>query len=240
DIDRWKDYTLAVHHGGAVPNFDLSADTDRVHSMLLELVRERRRHPRPDIASALVQGRVQGEGLPDEEALSMLSALVLGGFDTTASLITSALIWLDQNRTAHADLRSDDDLLVNAVHEFLRLWPPSLGGGRNVMRDTRLGGQTIKNGDRVLLSWAAANRDPTIFEDPHQVRLDRENASENLTFGVGPHRCLGLELAWLTGRLAIRAMLERCPDYRIQRSGLVRYRSKGFAAGWSTVPAILG
>lgn len=240
DIARWKEYTLALHQAGTSPNFDLAADTDRVHAMLLELVRERRRDPRPDIASALVQGEVLGEGLRDEEALSMLSALVLGGFDTTSSLITSALIWLDENRETHADMLSDHDLLANAVHEFLRIWPPSLGGGRNVMRDTDLGGQAMQDGDRIFLSWAAANRDPAIFENPHEVRLDRANACENLTFGVGPHRCLGLELAQLTGRLAIKAILERCSGYRIRRSGLVRYRSKGFVAGWSAVPAVLG
>lgn len=239
DIAHWQDYTLSMHHGGAGPDFDLGADTDRVHAMLLELVRARRAAPRDDIASALVLGEVMGAELADEEALSMLSALVLGGFDTVASLITSSLIWLDANRSCHADLLADDALMANAVHEFLRMWPPSLGGARNVMGDTVLGGRQMRDGDRIFLSWAATNRDPDVFDNPHTVRLDRANASENLTFGVGPHRCLGLELARLTGKMAIRKVLERYPGFRIRHDGLVRYRSKGFVAGWSAVPASL-
>ncbi len=239
DIAHWQDYTLGLHHGERGPDFDLASDTDRVHAMLLDLVRERRAAPRADIASALVTGKVEGQALRDEEALSMLSALVLGGFDTVASLITSGLLWLDQNRASHADLLSDDALLANAVHEFLRLWPPSLGGGRNVMLDTELAGCRLADGDRIFLSWAAANRDPDLFADPHAVRLDRANADQNLTFGAGPHRCLGMELGRLTGRLAIRSILERYPGYRIRREGVVRYRSKGFVAGWSAMPAVL-
>jgi cytochrome P450 len=203
------------------------------------LVRERRDAPRTDIASALVTGEVEGHKLRDEEALSMLSALVLGGFDTVASLISSGLLWLDQNRTCHPDLLSDDSLLANAVQEFLRMWPPSLGGGRNVMGDTVLGGQRLGDGDRIFLSWAAANRDPDVFSMPHEVRLDRANAAQNLTFGAGPHRCLGLELARLTAKLALRAILDRAPDFRIRREGVARYRSRGFVAGWAAVPARL-
>lgn len=239
DLARWSEFTLGIHHGATGPSFDLSADTDRVHAMLLELVRERRREPKADITSALVQGEVMGSHLTDQEVLSMLSALVLGGFDTTSALITSGLIWLDENRWAHQRLLADEALMTNAVDEFLRLWAPTLGGGRNVTRDVDFGGCLLKEGDRVLLSWAAASRDPAIFEAPHEVRLDRPNAARYLTFGMGPHRCLGSELARLIGRLSIRAVLERYPEFKIRREGLVRYRSKGFVVGWSQVPASL-
>lgn len=239
DLARWSDFTLALHHGATGPSFDLTADIDRVHAMLLDLVRERRREPRGDIASALVQGQAGGRSLADEEALSMLSALVLGGFDTTSALITSGLIWLAANRSVHAALLADPALMMNAADEFLRLWAPSLGGGRNLTRDLEFGGRRMAAGDRILLSWAAANRDPTIFEAPHDVRLDRPNASRHFTFGVGPHRCLGSELARLIGRMAIRAVLDRFPEYAVRMDGLVRYRSKGFVVGWSSVPAVL-
>lgn len=239
DIAHWKEFTLGIHHGDASPDFDLNADTDRVHAMLLDLARDRRVHPRGDIASALAQGEVMGGKLLDEEIVSMLSALVLGGFDTTSSLINNALIWLDENRWSHADLKSDDTLADNATHEFLRMWPPSLGGARNVMEDTELAGQTLRDGDRVFLSWAAANRDPDVFDDPHTVRLDRANARDNLTFGMGPHRCLGMDLARLMARIAVQSLLRRYPDFRIMRDRLVRYRSPGLVAGWSSVPAVL-
>ena len=239
DLARWTEFTLGIHGVATGPSFDLAADIDRVHAMLLDLVRERRRDPRDDIASALVRGEVLGRSLDDGEVLSMLSALVLGGFDTTSSLITSGLIWLDANRACHPSLLADDALLLNAVDEFLRLWAPSLGGGRNVTRDVDFGGRAMKRGDRVLLSWAAANRDPAVFDAPHAVRIDRPNASRHYTFGIGPHRCLGSELARLIGRMTIGAVLRAFPGYRIRADELVRFRSKGFVVGWSRVPAVL-
>lgn len=239
DIAQWKQFTLGIHSGDANASMDISADTERVHAMLLDMARARRAEPRGDIVSALVQGDVMGEKLRDDEVVSMLSALVLGGFDTTSSIILNAAIWLDRNRSVHGDLISDDALTANAVHEFLRMWPPSLGGARNLMIDTVLGGQPMQDGDRVFLSWAAANRDPDMFADPHTVRLDRANASGNLTFGMGVHRCLGMELARLMTRLAIQSLLRRYPNFRVIGERAVRYRSKGLAAGWSYVPAVL-
>jgi cytochrome P450 len=239
DVSHWQDYTLAAHRGGPSGSLDISQDTERVHAMLLDMARERRASPRGDIASALVTGDVLGEKLRDEEVVSMLSALVLGGFDTTAAHITSAMIWLSENRERHADLVSDDALTANAVHEFLRMWPPSLGGARNLVADTVLGGQAMKDGERVFLSWAAANRDPEVFPDPHLVWLERPNAKDNLTFGMGVHRCLGMDLARLMGRLAIPALLRRHPRFRVLRERCVPYRSKGLVAGWSAVPAAL-
>ena len=237
DIAQWKDFTLKSFHDGGGPDFDLNSDTNRVHQMLLDLIHERRAAPQSDIVSALVEGTVLGEHLDDGEVLSMLHALVLGGFDTTAGLITSGLIWLDQHREDHDRLRADDALMANAVHEFIRYWPTVVGGARNIMRDIEMGGRKLRDGDRIYLSWAGANRDPAVFEAPHELRIDRPNADKNLTFGHGPHRCLGLELARITGRLAIKAILDRYPDYSLRREGLVRHRAHGQVAGWSFVPA---
>ncbi len=208
-------------------------------SMLLDLIGVRGAAPTLDIVSALVEGKVLGQHLDDGEILSMLHALVLGGFDTTAGLITSGLVWLDEHRADHDRLRADDALMANAVHEFIRYAPSVVGGARNIMRDIEIGGRTLRDGDRIYLSWAGANRDPAVFENPHELRIDRPNADRNLTFGHGPHRCLGLELARITGRLALSAILRRYPDFRIRREGLVRHRAHGQVAGWSFVPTWL-
>ena len=239
DISQWQAFTLKSFHGEGGPDFDLNSDTNRVHQMLLDLISERRAAPESDIVSALVQGTVLGEGLDDGEVLSMLHALVLGGFDTTAGLITSGLKWLDEHREVHDRLRADDGLMANAVHEFIRYYPSVVGGARNIMRDIEIGGRKLRDGDRIYLSWAGANRDPGVFEAPHELRIDRPNADRNLTFGHGPHRCLGLELARMTGRLALRGILDRYPNFRIRREGLVRHRAHGQVAGWSHMPARL-
>ena len=237
NMDRWHEFTLAVHEGGQGIGADPTGDMERVHSMLRDLARERRRQPRSDIVSALVGGEVAGQLLSDEEVVSMLSALVLGGFDTTAALVTSALIWLSDNRQDHDRLVSDPTLLQNAVEEFLRFFPSAIGVGRNVTRDVELGGRALATGDRVFLSWAAANRDPAVFEDPHEVRLARPNAARHLSFGVGGHHCLGADLARLIAAISIRTVLQRLPDYRVDRTGLIRFASPGVVVGWSKVPA---
>jgi cytochrome P450 len=237
ELDRWKEFTLAVHHGGQGIGADPTGDMERVHAMLAELARERRRRPRSDLISDLVRGVVADQPLSDEEVVSMLSALVLGGFDTTASIVTSALIWLSDNRHDHGRLVSDPAFLQNAVNEFLRVFPSAVGVGRNVLRDAELGGRMLAAGDRVFLSWAAANRDPAVFEDPHKVQLDRPNAGRHLSFGVGGHLCLGADLARSICALSIRTILERLPDYSVHRAGLVRYASPGVVVGWANVPA---
>jgi cytochrome P450 len=239
DLARWSEYTLRVPGGGI--SFDLGADIERVHAMLLELVRERRVEPRDDIVSALVTGDARGRKLTDPEVLSMLSALVLGGFDTTSALISNGLLWLDENREVHARLLAEPALLANGVDEFMRMWSPSLGGARNVTRDLEFGGRRMRMGERILLSWAAANRDPAMFRNPHEVRVDRPNAARHFGFGVGPHRCLGSQLALLMASVAIETILRQYPDFSIRRSGLARYQSKGgLVIGWSAVPARLG
>jgi cytochrome P450 len=236
DLDRWQPFTLAVHRGGQGIGADPAGDMNRIHAMLGELARERRRSPRSDIISDLVRGQVDGQPLSDDEVVSMLSALVIGGFDTTASIVTSALIWLSENRDNHGRLVSDPAFLQNAVDEFLRVFPSAVGVGRNVLRDVELGGRALAAGDRVFLSWAAANRDPGVFEDPHEVQLDRQNAGRHLSFGVGGHLCLGAELARLICAISIRTLLERLPDYSVRRAELVRYASPGVVVGWAKVP----
>ena len=165
---------------------------------------------------------------------------MFGGFDTTAGLVTSALIWLDDHRDDHARLVAEPAFLENAVEEFLRVFPSALGVGRNVMRDVELGGRTLSEGDRVFLSWAAANRDPSVFDDPHEVRLDRPNAARHCSFGVGGHLCLGADLARRIAAVSIRELIGRFPGYRIDHAGLVRYASPGVVVGWANVPASVG
>ncbi len=238
DADRWPDFSLAAHDDGWDDKARAAAMA-RVHEMLLHLADRRRAEPGRDITTALVQGRVGGCPLGDEEILSMLSVLVFGGFDTTAGLVTSGLIWLSRHRDVHPRLLAEPAVLGNAVEEFLRVFPSSLGVARNVTRDVVFEGQHLSRGDRVFLSWAAANRDPAVFHDPDSVLIDRPNASRHVSFGFGGHHCLGSELARLIAVLTIRSVLADLPDFRVDDDGLVRYRSPGTVVGWSKAPAAL-
>lgn len=235
DVARWEDFTVA--RDGTQPSpAVMAAESERVRGLLHELVTDRRRNPQGDIVTALTKGQVQGQGLTDDEAVSMLSALVLGGFDTTSSLVTSGFIWLDRNREDHDRLRADPALLTNAVDEFMRVFPPTIGGARNIVADVEMGGVRMRRGERVLMSWQGVNRDPKVFPDPHRVRIDRENAIQNFGFGVGPHRCLGSQLARMVARLCIAAVLEQTPGFRVDHQRTVRSTAGRFVTAWASVP----
>jgi cytochrome P450 len=91
-------------------------------------------------------------------------------------------------------------------------------------------------GERVLLSWAAANRDPAVFDDPEQLQIDRA-PNRHLTFGAGPHRCLGTHFARMTIRVVLEEVLARIPDYAVDLAAAERYRTIGVINGWVKVPA---
>ena len=173
-----------------------------------------RARPRDDILSALVQLERDGRPLDDEAITSVLWNLIGGGLDTTASLTVLTLLHL----AAHPDQRrlliEQPSLLAGATEEFLRYFSVSEQLSRTVSTDTELGGQRLRAGDRVLISWLSANRDAMQFADPDEVILDR-NPNQHVAFGVGPHRCLGLHVARVSFQVLIREVLERIPDYQV-------------------------
>lgn len=112
--------------------------------------------------------------------------------------------------------------MPTAVDEFLRWVSPSGGNGRTLTRDVELHGCTMKAGDRVMLVWGSGNRDPREFEDPDEVRLDRD-PNRHLTFGMGPHRCVGSHLGKTILRLAIEELGPRLDDLEIDPDGELGY-----------------
>jgi cytochrome P450 len=242
DLDNWQDAALSAHRFSFTkagdPDYP-AAEMARLRESFRSMLRDRRETPRGDLVSALASGMVQGRPLSDDEGESMMSALVFGGFDTTATALLHALIWLDTHRDEHARLLASAGYMANAIEEFLRVYPPATGVARNLTRDVELLGHTLRKGERIYLWYAAANRDPTKFERPRDVQLDRANARDHLSFSAGGHRCLGLSLAKLEIRTALSTILKRLPDYRIDHGAIVRYPSYGIVYGMAHVPVYL-
>jgi cytochrome P450 len=184
-----------------------------------------------------VTGDVLGAPLSAEEAATVLNGLTFAGADTTASSLLHTFIWLDEHPDVRARLREDRQLLDHAVDEFLRCFAPTLGTARTVMRPVEVRGRSLQPGDRVILNFVGANRDPEKFDCPGDVRPERENASQHMTFGGGGHRCLGAHLARLEFRLILEEVLDRLPDYRIDRPAIEPYPSIGVVNGFIRVPA---
>ena len=179
-----------------------------------EQVADRRAHPRADdLITELVQAEVDGQPVPDDHILGTCNLMLVAGIDTTWSAIGSSLWHLAQHPEHRAQLREDPDLWPSAIEELLRAYSP-VTMARIVAKDTDYDGCPMHEGDRVLMPFPAANRDPAVFEAPDEVRLDREG-NRHLAFGSGIHRCAGSNLARLELRASLQVFLERIPDFEL-------------------------
>jgi cytochrome P450 len=174
--------------------------------------------------------------MSDETIRDITYQLMVGGFDTTASLLANALWYLDANRSEHSRLLDDDQFLRTATEEFVRWAAPVQALARTARVEMELGDQTIQPGDRMWMMYFSANRDSDVFDDPDEVRLDRF-PNRHLGFGVGIHRCLGSNLARAVFQTVLRQVLRRMPDYTIDRTAARRFPVRAITNGWISQPA---
>lgn len=207
-----------------------------IRETLVAAIDDRRAHPRNDMITYLIRSTVDGRPLDDDEVLEMVYLTIQGGFDTTGSAISSALLQLDRDRGARQRLLNDPDLLPTAVEEFLRFEAPQFALARTANRDVEIGGQNIREGDKILLVWASGNRDESVFPDADSVRLDRF-PNRHMTFGLGAHRCLGSTLARREIVSALRLVLHRIPDYAVDHARVKRAETIGVTYGCFSLPA---
>ncbi len=151
--------------------------------------------------------------MPDEIVLGMAALTLIAGIDTTWSAIGSSLWHLATHPEDRARLIAQPDLLPTAIEELLRAYSP-VTMGRVVAEDVDWGGCPMRAGDRVLLNFPGANRDPDAFPNPERVIIDRQ-LNRHLAFGAGIHRCAGANLARMELRVAIEEWLSRIPEFRL-------------------------
>ncbi len=198
----------------------------------------RRRAPGDDLLSDLVAARLpDGRPLSDDELRGMAITLTLAGNETTADGLGSLLAHLGTDGDLRRRLVSDPTRIPAAVEEGLRLESPSQHFARTATRDTEIGGCPVSAGDRVVLAFGAANRDPAHFERPEHFDLDRE-PNRHLAFGAGTHFCSGAHLARLELRVALEEVLSRFPGYRIAGE-VTRAMPIGITYGVSSLPVVL-
>ena len=174
--------------------------------------------------------------MSDADAVNVLFAIVAGGVDTTTALIANALFWLSAHPDVRRQLVSDPELRPSAREEFLRVFSPAPATARTATGAVNVGGQDLKRGERLLLSWAAANRDPAVFENPDHVDVTRE-AGPHVAFGFGPHRCIGAPLARATFDGVLETVLDTIGDYVVDVGKAARYPRVGAVNGWERLPA---
>jgi cholest-4-en-3-one 26-monooxygenase len=201
------------------------------------LVDDRRKNPRDDILTALVQAEVDGDRLSREEIDSFFVILCVAGNETTRNLIAHAMNALIERPDTYRELRAevaDDGLWRSATEEFLR-WGSSIHNfRRTATRDTELRGQPIAAGEKVVTFYMSANHDEDVFPDPYTFDI-RRTPNDHVTFGGGgPHFCLGANLARLQIRCMIRELLRRFPS--AEHAGPVRRMRSDFINGIKHMP----
>lgn len=218
-LDDWSHYAELFHatvaHKPGQPEF--ARAIANVPAMLIRLGEEaanRRAAPREDLLSDLVTMEVEGRRLNDDELRSVLWNLVGGGLDTTTSLTSLSLLHLGQHPDQRQQLIDEPELIHGATEEFLRFFSVNETLTRTVTTDTELGGQQLRRGDHLMLSWLSANRDEAVFERPDEVILDRA-PNPHLAFGVGPHRCIGMHMARTMFQVLVTEVLTRIPDFEV-------------------------
>ncbi len=186
---------------------------DIIRGFFRDLVDERRRHPGEDVISTLLASEIDGEPLDDETVVGMCNLLLVAGIDTTWSSIGSALWHLGTHADDRRRIAAEPNLFPTAIEEFLRFYSP-VTMARKVTEEVKIGDAVFQPGDKVLMNFPAANRDPEVFDRAHEVVIDRER-NRHIAFGVGIHRCAGSNLARMEMDVALRVWMERIPEFEV-------------------------
>ena len=207
---RFYEWSEAVIPGAVDwPPEKIAALQLEMWQFLVGTAKARRAAPRDDVISAIATAAVDGDELTDDELAMFLVQLLVAGNETTRNLLSGGLLALADEPAQWARLRDDRALVPTAVEELLRWTTPVISFLRTAARDVELRGQLVAAGEPVLLVYAAANRDEAVFGDA-AGRLDvARDPNPHLSFGFGPHFCLGAALARLEGRVVLDALLDR-------------------------------
>jgi cytochrome P450 len=193
----------------AFPDFAGYID-DKIAARAAELRAGRDEHPH-EVLTRLVNLEVDGVRLTPRQLRALVRNLITGGLTTTSQLLGNMIHEVLTAPGLEAAVRDSGAALDTAIEESLRLRPPVMFVVRGCVADTDVGGCPVRNGDRLIVGSASANRDERVFEQADEFRVDRPNADQHLTFGYGPHVCPGAALARAVTRIGMRALFRRFP-----------------------------
>lgn len=180
---------------------------------VLALIEERRREPRDDMVTALVEARADGGRLSDDEIVSTVVVLLNAGHEATVNTLGNGIRALAHHPEQWLALARGEVTAAAAIEELIRWDPPLQLFERWVLVDGfEIAGVAIPRGEKIAMLFGAANRDPRIFADPDLLALARPNAAEHIGFGGGIHACIGAPLARIELEASLRTLVELCPD----------------------------
>lgn len=189
-----------------------------------------------DLITMMARGKAM-QDMDPMEYLGNLVLLIVGGNDTTRNSISGGIVALNQNPGEYDKLRNDPRVIPNMVAEIIRWQTPLAHMRRRVLEDTKLGGQMIPKGDKVVMWYVSGNRDEKHFENPDDFVIDRENARSHLSFGFGIHRCMGNRLAEMQLRIVWEEIMKRF--HKVEVVGEPTQILSNFVKGYSKIPVVL-
>lgn len=219
DFKRWADAIVQEMDpdNGEARQIELTHTVCELQNFLAARAEEYRHAPRDCILSDLVHADIDGRSLSMEEIIQIVEQMLPAGSDTTVGAVACAIYRIATTPGLEAVLRDDRSLIPNFVEEVLRLDAPVQGLWRRATRDTTIGDTPIPEGALIVLRYGAGNRDPQVFPQPDTFDVGRHNARRHFAFGVGPHFCVGNQLARAEVRMTIDKLLTRMCNLRLAR-----------------------
>ncbi len=242
--DQVLDWTDTYTHAGCGPDYvteevaEAFANFCEFHEVLLE---QKKAEPGDDLLSAWLVAELDGHRLSEDKLLFEHNLLLVGGSETTRSVISlgmHALMEHPEQMAWLAEHVEDDDALDVATEELIRWSCPFVRMRRTATRDVEMYGRTIREMDEIIMVYPAANRDPRAFDDPDTFDIRRRPKNPALSFGVGKHFCLGASLARMETRLMVRALLKRLPDMRLAPDAEPVFARSSFVRGMVRCPVV--
>ena len=230
---RWTNETLRLAQPGSFNLLRARLALLQIFAQSSLLARERRGRPAADVFSSLVNGEFRGKPLTRVMTQVNFLLLIIAGNETTRNALSGGIQALCEYPEQLARLRRDPSLLPQAIEEILRWVSPVMQFRRTAMRDTKIGEQQICKGEKVVMYYGAANRDPEVFDDPERFDITRR-PNPHVAFGVGTHFCMGSHIARLEMRVTLEEFLRRFPG--VSLAGPPERLPSNFISGIDRLP----
>jgi cytochrome P450 len=213
----WSDTVIAQgqHNNSVEEQVRITHILCDLQQYTLKKAAEYRAKPQECMLSDMANADVDGRKLNDQELTSVIFQVLTAGYETTAAAMTAGILRIIRTPGLEDSLREDPERIPNFIEEVLRLDAPVQGLFRRATRDSDIGGFPVPAGATVQLMWGGANRDPGQFADPDAFNPTRDNARRHVTFGFGPHICIGNQLARGELRIAFTRLLQRLKSFRL-------------------------
>jgi cytochrome P450 family 142 subfamily A polypeptide 1 len=234
---RWSDDMVTFLSSTAEPeDLQISVEAFTAYAdYMMAMIAARKTRPTDDLVSVLVHAQEDGQRLTDDQIVTEVLLLLIGGDETTRHTLSGGTAQLLRHPEQHQRLTDDLSLLPNAIEEMLRWTAPVKNMARTITSDIDFHGAQLKQGEKVILLFESANFDEAVFGDPEKFRIDRY-PNNHLAFGFGTHFCLGNQLARLELSMMQTRLLQRLPDMRLASDELLPLRPANFVSGLERMP----